>query len=201
MLADGADFRRGGGDVDMAAVAAFPAVFAGADPDFSGFDVGEELAVAFLVALLDGGDALELGGDVVEAFCARLFGEALVHVGPFLAFAVCGGLQVFDGGADSAEVLEPELGVFLFIVGGLEEERGDLLEAFLLGLAGEVGVFVACLGFACERESEVFFGLAAFQFHDENPFMGLRVWIGESEGELSVRFCVIFCRAGAADRG
>ena len=66
MVADGADFRRGGADVDMAAVAAFPAVFAGADPDFSGFDVGEELAVAFLVALLDGGDALELGGDVVE---------------------------------------------------------------------------------------------------------------------------------------
>ena len=170
MVADGADFRRSGPDVDVAAVAAFPAVFAGADPDLSGLDVGKELAVAFLVAFFNGGNALELSGDVVESFGTGLFGETLVHVGPFLVLAVGGGLQVFDRGTDAAEVLEPQLGVFLFVVRGFEEERGDLFIAVLFCLAGEVGVFVSGLGFAGECESEVLFGFAAFQFHEGKSF-------------------------------
>ena len=72
--------------------------------------------------------------------------------------------QVVRGRAELAELLEPQLGVLLFVLGGLEEERGDLLVALLLGGGGEVGVFVARLGLARKGLPQVLFGLGAGVF-------------------------------------
>ncbi|MPM52139.1 hypothetical protein SDC9_98895 [bioreactor metagenome] len=165
MLADRTDMRRFRSHVDMAAVAAFPAIFADLHPDFTLFDIFRQFAVAFFVTLFDFGHAFELGGEFDEAFLTRDLGEVLIHFGPFLMLAGGGGQQVFHGRADAAERLEPEFRVFFFVVGGGFEEGGDLFVAFLAGLTGEIGVFVARLGFPGERVGEIGGGFRSFEFH------------------------------------
>ena len=54
--------------------------------------------------------------------------------------------------------------MFLFLLGGFKEDRGDLLVALFLGNRGEVGVLIARLGFAGKGGLEVFLGGGAFQF-------------------------------------
>ena len=105
-------------------------------------------------------------GDLVEALFLRLFGEAGVHIRPFVVLARGGVDEVLFRGRNVAAVqqLEPDLGVFLFVVGGLFEQRGDLHEAVLFGLARIVGVLVARLRFAGERRLQVGFRLGAFEF-------------------------------------
>ena len=115
--------------------------------------------------LLDGAHHLEQGGDAVEALLTSGLGHLLVHGGPLLVLAGGGRPQVFGGGADAAQLLEPHLGVLLLIVGGLLEDGGDLLIAVLLGLAGEVGVLVAGLALAGESGPQIGFGLASLEFH------------------------------------
>ena len=98
--------------------------------------------------------------DKKEALLSSLR-EVFVHVGPFVVLAVGGSLRVGSGVADTVEFLEPQLGVFLFVVGGLQEQFGDLFVTFLLCAAGEVGVLVAGLGFTCEGGLEILFGLSS----------------------------------------
>jgi hypothetical protein len=66
-----------------------------------------------------------------------------------------------SGVANALQLLEPELSVLLLVVGGLQEQSGDLLEAFLLGLGCEIGVLVPCLRFACVCLPQVLLGLGA----------------------------------------
>ena len=42
--------------------------------------------------------------------------------------------KVFGGVTNAVQLLEPKLSVFLLVVSGFEEQRRDLLVAFLLGL-------------------------------------------------------------------
>ena len=67
--------------------------------------------------------------------------------------------QILGGIADAVELLEPHLGVFLLVVGGLQEQGSDLLIAFLLGLGGKVGVLVAGLRLAGESGLQILLGL------------------------------------------
>ena len=129
--------------------------------------------VALLVVLLDGSHQTEPLGQLVEAFLVGGLGEAVVHIRPFVVFALSGGAEVFGGVADTVQFLEPELGVFLFVFGGFQEQRRNLLVALLLGLGGEVGVLVAGLGLAGKGSHQVFFGLGScvFRFfHGQFPF-------------------------------
>ena len=71
-------------------------------------------------------------------------------------------LEVFCGGADAAEVLKPQLCMFLFVISGCEEQTCDLLETVFLG------VFVACLAFARKCSPKVLFGLGTLQIHGKN---------------------------------
>ena len=56
--------------------------------------------------------------------------------------------------------------MLLLVVGGLLEERSDLLKPVLAGLAGVVGVLVPGLALTGESFPQVGLGLAAFQFHE-----------------------------------
>ena len=78
------------------------------------------------------------------------------------------GLQVGGGVADALQVLEPQLGVLLLVVGGLLEDSGDLLIALLLGDGCEIGVLVARLALAGKGVPQVALGLSALQFHNDN---------------------------------
>ena len=161
MGADGADLGRLRADHDVPAVAALPDLDLALGEDRLRLHVFQQRAVALLVVLLDGGHTAELRGQLREALGLGGDGEALVHVGPLVVLAVSGGGEVFGGAADPVQLLEPELGVLLLVLGGLEEERRDLLEALLLGLGGEIGVFVPGLGLAREGGLQVLLGLGS----------------------------------------
>ena len=123
--------------------------------------------------LFDCSHHAEFGGQGRETFLLGGDGKTFVHVGPFIVFAVCGRSEVFRGIADSVELFEPDLGVLLFVVRGFQEQRGDLLKAFLFGLGGEVGILVPGLGLAGKGGFQVLFGLGSgigillrrFRFH------------------------------------
>ena len=162
MVADGADVGSGSADHDVAAVAAFPYLDFALGEDSGGLDILEQCAVALLVVLLDGSDQAEFLGQLGETFCVGGLCEFGVHVGPFVVLASGGGGQVLGGGANAVQLLEPMLGVLFLVLGGLEEEGGNLLEALLLRYRSEIGVFVACLRLAGKCGLQVFLGLCAF---------------------------------------
>ena len=121
-------------------------------------------AVALLVVLLDGGHQTEAVGQLGKAFGLGGLGEVLVHVRPFVVLALGGGLQILGGVADALQLLEPELGVLLFVLRCFEEQGRDLLVALLPGLGGEESVFVAGLGFAGEGRQQILLGLSTCVF-------------------------------------
>ena len=164
MEADRADLRRVFADDDMAAVAAFPNREIIADEDDAFFDVVQELAITFFVVLLDRADHPEFGGNFAEAFFRCDLGEFLIHIGPFVVFAIRGVFEVDFGGRDFAimEVFEPELGVLFLVQRGLEEDLGDLLIAFLLRFGRIVLVFGVGLAFSGESGLQALLGFAAF---------------------------------------
>ena len=81
--------------------------------------------------------------------------------------AICGIVQIRDrvGHAAIMEELEPDLGVFLFVAGRLEENLGDLNIAVTLRLAGIVLVFRMRLRFAGKSRLQVLPRLAALELH------------------------------------
>ena len=136
MIADRADFRGFLADDDVTAVGALPdhVAFAGEDEAF--LDVGKELAIAFFVFFFDLADHFEQGSDPREAFFTGGLGETVIHVGPFIVFAVSGSFQVGDGIGNFTTVqeFEPNLRVFFFISGGFFENGCDLVVTFFLAL-------------------------------------------------------------------
>lgn len=136
----------------MTAVAADPNSIAIFREDFFLADITKEFPVALFVGLFNRRDAFKLFSEFFETFFASGFGEAFVHVGPFVIFASgCSleiGFGIFDGAA--VKFFIPHLGVFFFIVGGFEENRGDLFEAIFFSFRGEESVFIARFGLAGE---------------------------------------------------
>ena len=159
MGADGAHLGSFFAHDDMTAVAALPHLDAALFEDLLGLHIFQQRAVALLVVLLDGGHAPEFGGKLGKAFLLGGDGEALIHVGPLVILTVGRGGQILGGGADAAQLLEPELGVFFLVVGGLQEKGCDLLKALLLGLGRKLGVLVSGLGLAGEGGLQVLLGL------------------------------------------
>jgi hypothetical protein len=118
---------------------------------------------------------LEPVGDLAEAFLARGFRHARVHVGVLVRLARDGGLQVVARAADrqvgrrvahGLEVFEVAVRVAGLAFSGGAEERGDVVLAFHVGLRGEVEIAAVRLGLARERGLQVVVSLGAFQrFH------------------------------------
>ena len=74
------------------------------------------------------------------------------------------------------EILEPNLGMLLLVVRGLEEQGRDLLVAVLLRLASVVLVLGMSLGLTRKSSLQVDLSLATLQIHG-NP---LSFWIGRA---------------------
>lgn len=122
MIARRAHIRSLGAHDDVTAVAAFPDFYLALFEDLHGFHIGQQLAVAFLVMLFNGGNQAEFCGQLRESLFFRGLGKAVVHVGPLVIFALGGVQQVLGGIADALELLEPHLGMLFFIFGSLEEQ-------------------------------------------------------------------------------
>jgi len=120
--------------------------------------------VALLVVLFNGGDQAETLRQLMETFLIGSFGKAVVHIRPLVVLALSGGEKVFGGVANAVQLFEPQLGVFLLIISGFEEQCRDLLVAFLLGLGCKIGVLVARLGLTGKGSHQVFFGLSSCVF-------------------------------------
>lgn len=67
----------------------------------------------------------------METFLIGCFGKAVVHIRPLVVLALSGGEKVFCGVANAVQLFEPQLGVFLLIISGFEEQCRDLLKTFL----------------------------------------------------------------------
>ena len=143
----------------MAAVTAFPNLNFALLENLSGFDVLQKGTITLFMMLLDFANHAELGRQSLEALFFCGLGEVIVHIGPLVVFAISCSCEVCCGVTDAAELLEPQFCVFLFIIGGLQEQGGNLLHTFLLSYGSEVGVLVASLGLASKCCLKVFFGL------------------------------------------
>ena len=95
MSTDGADLRSLGTDDEVTAVAALPYLNTGFLKYLLGLHIFQKGTVAFLMALLNGGNAAETGSQRGEAFFFGFAGHALIHVGPFGVLALGGMQQVF----------------------------------------------------------------------------------------------------------
>ena len=171
MVADGTYLRGLGAHHNMPAVPTFPYGNGALFEYFPGFHIPQQGTVPLLMVLLNLCYHAELDGQRRKAFFLGLLGKALVHIRPLVILAFCGGEQVFGRVAQQSQLLEPHLGVFLLVVRRLLEDGCDLLIALLLGSAGEKGVFVSGLALTHKCGEEVAFGLRAFQFHGEFPFL------------------------------
>ena len=137
MVAGGADHGRLLAYHDMTAVAALPYLDLALGKDLGHLHVVQQRTVALLVVLLNGGHQTEAGSQLREALLLGGLGETVVHIRPLVVLALSGRQQVLRRVADALQLLEPQLGVFLLVFGGVQEQRGDLLVAGLLGDGGE----------------------------------------------------------------
>ena len=83
------------------------------------------------MVLFNGGYQAETLGQRMETFLIGCFGKAVVHIRPLVVLTLSGGEKIFGSVANAVQLFEPQLGVFLLIISGFEEQRRDLLVAFL----------------------------------------------------------------------
>ena len=156
MVAGGANLRGLLAHDDVTAVAALPHLDLALGEDLRHLHIVQQGTVALLVVLFNGGDQAETLGQRMETFLIGCFGKAVVHIRPLVVLTLSGGEKVFCGVANAVQFFEPQLGVFLLIISGFEEQCRDLLKAFLLGLGCKIGVLVACLGLTGKGSHQVF---------------------------------------------
>ena len=138
-------------DDQVAAVPALPHGLASLLKDGFHLHIVEQLAIALLMGLFNGGNRTEPGGQLHKALFLRFLGEGSIHIRPLVVFTLRRMKQVGGGIAQLAQGFEPKFSVFFFVVGGLFKDLRDLLIALLAGYAGKVGVLVARLGFTRKR--------------------------------------------------
>ena len=161
-------------DDDVPAVAALPNLDVALFEHLLRLHIVQQRAVALLMVPLDGGDQTEPVGKLGEPFLLGGLGKALVHIRPLVVFTLGGGQQIFRRVADAGQLLEPELGVLLFVFRRFQKKRCDLFKSLLFGDGGKEGVFVARFGFAGKSHAKILLGLcsAVFGFlHDPGSFL------------------------------
>ena len=131
MVAGGANLRGLLAYDDVTAVAALPHLDLALGEDLRHLHIVQQGTVALLVMLFNGGDQAETLGQLMETFLIGSFGKAIVHIRPLVVLTLSGGEKVFCGVANAVQFFEPQLGVFLLIISGFEEQCRDLLVAFL----------------------------------------------------------------------
>ena len=113
------------------AVTALPHLDLALGEDLRHLHIVQQGTVALLMMLFNGGYQAETLGQLMETLLVGGFGKAVVHIRPLVVLALSGGEKVFGGVANAVQLFEPQLGVFLLIISGFEEQRRDLLVAFL----------------------------------------------------------------------
>ena len=131
MVAGRADLRCFLTDHDMPAVAALPYLDLTLGEDLRHLHIVQQGTVALLMMLFNGGYQAETLGQLMETLLVGGFGKAVVHIRPLVVLALSGGEKVFGGVANAVQLFEPQLGVFLLIISGFEEQCRDLLKTFL----------------------------------------------------------------------
>ena len=150
MGAHGALLGRLGADLDVAAHGAHPHLHLLAAEHLAVLDALDEQIEAILMALLDGGQALEEVGQLGETLLAGRLGEARVHL-HLGVLIVLGILQILQrvGHGPVVQLLEVQLGMVQLVARRLVEDLGDLgIAVFgrLLGVEGILGVGHRLLG-------------------------------------------------------
>ena len=131
MVAGRADLRRFLTDHNVTAVAALPYLDLTLGKDLRHLHIVQQGTVALLVVLFNGSDQTEALRQLMKAFFIGGFGKAVVHIRPLVVLTLSGGEKVFCGVANAVQFFKPQLGVFLLIISGFEEQCRDLLVAFL----------------------------------------------------------------------
>lgn len=131
MIAHGADLRSGRADNDVATVSALPDLDLALGEDSAGFHIVKKGAIALLMMALNLTDHAEAGCQLREALCLGRLGKAVIHVRPLVVFTLGSRGKIFGRIADACQLLEPQLGMLLLVVRRFEEQRRDLLVAFL----------------------------------------------------------------------
>ena len=134
MVAGWANLRSFLTDHNVTAVAALPYLDLTPGKDLRHLHIVQQGTVALLMVLFNGGYQAETLGQLMETFLIGGFGKAVVHIRPLVVLALSGGEKIFGSVANAVQLFEPQLGVFLLIISGFEEQRRDLLVAFLLDL-------------------------------------------------------------------
>ena len=129
MVAGGANLRGLLAYDDVTAVAALPHLDLALGEDLRHLHIVQQGTVALLVVLFNGGDQAETLRQLMETFLIGSFGKAVVHIRPLVVLALSGGEKVFGGVANAVQLFEPQLGVFLLIISGFEEQCRDLLRS------------------------------------------------------------------------
>jgi len=161
MCARRADLGSLGANDDMTAIAALPHLDLALCKDLCHLHVVQQCAVTLLVVTLDRCDQTELFCKLSKALFLSSLCKTIIHIRPLVVFALCRMQQVLCCVADTVELLEPQFCVLALVVCRFEEERCDLLVAFLFCNGRKVGVLVACLRLACKGSLKILFGLRA----------------------------------------
>src|SRR5574344_499384 len=133
MSACGADLRCFGSYYDVSAIAAFPYLYFAFLKNLCCLYILQQCAVALLMTLLNGSHKAEFGSQFLKTFFFRCLCKTVIHVCPLIVLAFGCIQQVLCCGADAVvQFLEPQLCVFLLIVGSLLEESGNLFETIFL---------------------------------------------------------------------
>ena len=138
-----ADFRSLGTDNDVSAVAALPNLDFASLEHFGSFNIVKQSTIALFMALFDSCNHPEFRSKLRESLFLCGLGEACVHVCPLVVLAFSRSYKILCCIAYAVELLEPKLRVLLLVVGCLEEQGCNLLEAVFLCLRCEIGVFVS----------------------------------------------------------
>ena len=131
MVAGGANLRGLLAHDDVTAVAALPYLDLTLGKDLRRLHIVQQGAVSLLMVLFNSSDQTETLRQLMKAFLIGGFGKAVVHIRPLVVLTLSGGEKVFCGVANAVQFFEPQLGVFLLIISGFEEQCRDLLVAFL----------------------------------------------------------------------
>ena len=76
-----------------------------------------------------------------------------------MVFAIRSSSEVFGSASNAVQFLEPDLCVFLLVLGSLQEQGCDLFEPILFRLRCKIRIFVAGLGFSGKRGFQVLLSL------------------------------------------
>ena len=150
MIANRAFFRSFRALDTVSAVSAFPNNFGRTFKNLTFNQRVEQGIVSFFVAFFDFGNGLKQKSDFGKAFFVSFLSHAVIHIGPFIIFAGSSIFQIGDsvGNLTVMQQLEPQFGMFFFIVCSLFKLVGNDIIAFFLGLGSIIGIFVAGHRFA-----------------------------------------------------